>query len=69
MNHAADHPTLLRLPAWFGFPEERALPLAPDAYALKEVSPDWWEVRTTASGELIYSGLGPVQVERSPAPF
>lgn len=69
MNSNYEHPTLLRMPAWFGFPEERALPLAPDAYALKEVSPDWWEVRASGSGELIYSGLGPVQVGRSNAPF
>lgn len=64
-----NHPTLLQLPPWFGFPEERKLPLEPDAYALKEVHPDWWEVRTTGSNELIYSGLGPIEILRSPAPF
>ncbi|MBD9406251.1 hypothetical protein IB236_12960 [Acidovorax sp. ACV02] len=69
MNATDEHPTLLRMPPWLGFPEERKLPLAPDAYALKEVRPDWWEVRAACSGELIYSGLGPVEIVRSPAPF
>nr|WP_315540224.1 hypothetical protein [uncultured Comamonas sp.] len=62
------HPTLLRMPPWLGFPEERVLPLPPEAYTIEKADKDWWCVRD-AAGTLIYSGVGPVEVVRSPSPF
>lgn len=62
------HPTLLRMPPWLGFPEERVLPLPPEDYTVEKEGQDWWCVRNTA-GVLVYSGVGPVEVVRSPSPF
>lgn len=62
-------PTLLRMPSWLGVGllEERELPLAPGDY---KVTPgDRWTVTLLKTGETIYSGIGPVEVIRSPAPF
>ncbi|WP_260602686.1 hypothetical protein [Variovorax sp. MHTC-1] len=64
-----DGPTLLRMPSWLGVGllEERELPLAPGDY---KVTPgDSWTVTLLKTGETIYSGIGPVEVIRSPAPF
>lgn len=66
---AQNHPTLLRMPPWLGYPEEMALPLPPEAYTIREIQPDWWAVIEAPSGEWIYTGLGPVEVVQSPAPF
>lgn len=63
------HPTLLRMPSWLGYTEERELPLVADAYEVSKVSDDWWQVKIRRTGETIYSGIGPVEVFRSPAPF
>ena len=60
---------LLCMPPWFGWQEIRALPLPADAYVIREKAPDWFEVRLRDGGEMIYSGIGPVEVLRSPAPY
>ena len=62
-------PTLLRMPSWLGegVIEEQELPLAPGDY---KVTPgERWTVTSLKTGETIYSGIGPVEVVRSPAPF
>lgn len=68
MTTATPHPTLLRYPSWLVVvAEEQILPLPPEAY---QVTPgEWWSVRVRETGELIYSGIGPVDVVPSPAPF
>lgn len=68
MTPAIPHPTLLRYPSWLVVvAEEQILPLPPDAY---QVIPDeHWSVRVRATGELIYHGIGPVDVVLSTAPF
>lgn len=63
------HPTLLRMPPWLGYPEERELPQPPEAYTVQQLAADWWAVVESTTGEWIYTGLGPVEVVRSPAPF
>ena len=62
-------PTLLRMPSWLGegVIEEQELPLAPGDY---KVTPgERWTVTSLKTGELVYCGIGPVEVVRSPAPF
>ncbi len=62
-------PTLLRMPSWLGLGihEERELPLEPGNY---KVTPgDRWTVTSLKTGETVYSGIGPVEVVRSAAPF
>lgn len=61
-------PTLLTMPRWFGVPEVKILPGRPEHYVIDEVLPDWFVV-TDLDGERVYSGLGPVSIEQSPAPF
>lgn len=63
------HPTLLRMPSWLGYVEERELPLLADAYEVTQVRDDWWKIKIRRTGETIYEGIGPVEVFRSPAPF
>lgn len=61
------HPVCM--PPWLGLGihEERKLPLEPGDY---KVTPgERWTVTLLKTGETIYSGLGPVEVMRSPAPF
>ncbi|WP_076999611.1 hypothetical protein [Variovorax sp. KK3] len=64
-----DAPTLMRMPSWLGADvrEERELPLLPGDY---EVTPgeDRWTVRCRKTGQIVYNGIGPVEVVRSPAP-
>jgi hypothetical protein len=63
------YPTLLRMPSWLGLGihEERELPLEPGDY---KVTPgERWTVTSLKNGETVYSGIGPVEVFRSPAPF
>jgi len=50
-------------------PEQVLLPLPVDGYVIKERHPEWFEVRERATDKLIYSGLGPVAVAVSRAPF
>jgi hypothetical protein len=58
------------MPSWLGLGihEERELPLPPGAY---KVTPgdDRWTVSCLKTGETVYSGIGPVEVIRSPAPY
>lgn len=68
-NTPDNHPTLLMFPPWFGVREEQVLPLPADAYEIRERHPEWFEVRERATDRLIYSGLGPVSVIVSRAPF
>lgn len=67
----SNYPTLLCTPPWHGnglLPKEIELPLEPEAY---EVAQDGgtWHVTVKHSGEVIYSGDGPVELVESPAPF
>ncbi|EPD40835.1 MULTISPECIES: hypothetical protein [Comamonadaceae] len=62
------YPTLLTMPRWFGTPEVQILPGRPEHYFIDEIEPGWFAV-TDLDGDRIYCGLGPVTVERSPAPF
>lgn len=57
------HPTILRLPEWFGVPEQILLPLPPAEYELQEVHRDWWHVVAKPSGQTVYTGLGPIALE------
>jgi len=63
------HPTLLRLPPRRDFHWETLLPLRPADYVVRQRGDDWFEVRVRATGQLVYSGRGPVAVVVSPAPF
>jgi len=70
MNQPADHPTLLNMPTWcWREPSTVILPRPAADYELREVQPDWFEVRERDSANLIWSGIGPVSVTVSPAPF
>lgn len=62
------HPTLLRTPGRYGFPNERILPGNASDYITNEVHQGWWLV-VTVKGGLVYFGPGPASVVRSPAPF
>jgi hypothetical protein len=66
-----EYPTLLRHPAIapHRLTVEEVLPLTPEAYAVHQQAADWWVVTVAATGEVIYRGLGPVEVLRSRAPF
>lgn len=63
------HPTLLRLPPRRDFNWEVVLPLRPVDYVVRQRAAAWFEVRVGATEALVYSGLGPVEVILSPAPF
>lgn len=70
MTAPTDNPTLLRMPTWYGgMPDELVLPLEVAAYRVDQVEPDRWAVSVKATGEVIYRGIGPVEVVASPAPF
>lgn len=64
------YPTLLRYPTWYGgTPDEMVLPLEPTAYSVEQTGPDRWKVAVRHTGEVLYHGIGPVDVVVSPAPF
>lgn len=70
LNQGADwHPTLLRTPGRYGFPNERILPGSASDYITEEAHPGWLLVVTTVENCLVYFGPGPASVARSPAPF
>lgn len=70
MNAPHDYPTLLRYPTWYGgMPDEMVLPLEPSAYRVELVGEDRWKVTVRHTGEVLYHGIGPVEVIASPAPF
>ena len=65
-----ENPTLLRTPSWLGrdVVEEIHLPLMPGEY---KVTPgdDRWTVTCLKTQKVVYHGIGPVEIVRSPAPF
>lgn len=64
------YPTLLRTPTWYGgMPDELVLPLEAAAYRVEQVDADRWTVTVKHAGEVLYRGIGPVEVVESPAPF
>lgn len=66
----APYPTLLRYPTWYGgVPDEMVLPLEPTAYLVEQVEPDRWKVSVKHTGEVLYRGIGPVEIVESQAPF
>ena len=64
-----DHPTLLQMPPWLGGYEIAILPGAPEDYEIRQLHPDWLTVIRLADGKRVYTGIGPVEVFRSPAPL
>ncbi|EJE48769.1 hypothetical protein PMI14_06797 [Acidovorax sp. CF316] len=56
------HPTILRLPEWFGRPEQILLPLPAAEYLVQEVHRDWWHVVAKPTGQTVYTGLGPIEL-------
>lgn len=62
------HPTLLRTPGRYSFPNERILPGSASDYTTEEAKTGWVIVVTIEDG-LVYFGLGPACVVCSPAPF
>lgn len=64
------HPTLLRYSSWWRgrlIPSEYVLPLPAPHYEVIQVG--HWIVRVQATSEVIYQGIGPVDVVTSSAPF
>ncbi|MFV0677878.1 hypothetical protein [Variovorax sp. tm] len=60
--------TILYTPAWYSSTarEERTLPLAPGDY---KVTPgERWTVTSLKTNEVVYDGIGPVEVRRKPEP-
>lgn len=53
--------TLLCMHPWFGQPEEELLPGRPEDYRIEQQAPDWFVVRGPG-GQVVHSGLGPVQI-------
>lgn len=64
------HPTLLRIPAWYSelAHDEVVLPLPPEAYAVVREG-DRWRVTVSSTKDLVYVGVGPVELLVSRAPF
>lgn len=64
-----NHPTLLRIPTWYGgLPDEVVLPLPCIAYEVRHEA-DRSVVTVIETGECVYCGIGPAEVAVSPAPF
>ncbi|WP_428001785.1 hypothetical protein [Acidovorax sp.] len=59
------HPTILRLPEWFGQPEQILLPLPAAEYQVQQVHRDWWHVVARPTGQTVYTGLGPIRLEQA----
>lgn len=62
------YPTLLRTPGRSDMPRERVLPGEPHDYVVEPASEGWVLVNAVPEG-VVYYGLGPAEVVRSPAPF
>ncbi len=58
-------PTILRLPEWFGVPEQMELPLPAAEYLVRQEHADWWRVISVPTGKTVYTGLGPVSLDNS----
>lgn len=63
-----EFPTLLTMPRWFGTPEVKVMPGKPEDYFIEQLHPDWFLVYDS-DGDIVYSGVGPVSVHQSNAPF
>ncbi len=65
-----DHPTLLRIPAWYSglAHDEVVLPLLLNDYVVRQEG-SLWRVTVRETGDFVYLGSGPVEVVRSRAPF
>ena len=63
-----EFPTLLTMPRWFGTPEVKVMPGKPEDYFIEQLHPDWFQV-IDSDGDVVYSGVGPVSVCQSNAPF
>ncbi|GDY36330.1 MULTISPECIES: hypothetical protein [unclassified Acidovorax] len=71
INAPWSYPTLMCTPpgrAGGAFPTETVLPLEAEAYAVTQEG-EIWRVMVKHSGEVLYSGQGPVDLVESPAPF
>ena len=71
INAPWNYPTLMCTPpgrAGGAFPTETVLPLEAEAYAVTQEG-EIWRVMVKHSGEVLYSGQGPVDLVESPAPF
>lgn len=68
-----EHPTILRMPSWLGHSihEEMELPLQPGDYKVTpgQTNAHRWTVTQVKDGQIVYQGIGPVEVVASPAPF
>jgi hypothetical protein len=56
--------TILRTPSWLGSKvhEDRELPFTPGDY---KITPgDRWTVISLKSNEIVYDGIGPVEIQR-----
>lgn len=63
-----DEITILRAPSWLGpdVHEERELPQSPSNY---KVTPgERWTVTALKTDEVVYEGIGPVEIRRERAP-
>jgi hypothetical protein len=59
-----DQKTILRAPSWLGqdVHEDRELPLAPGDY---KITPGKrWSVTSLKTNEIVYDGIGPVEIRR-----
>jgi hypothetical protein len=59
-----DQKTILRAPSWLGqdVHEDRELPLAPGDY---KITPgERWTVTSLKTNEIVYDGIGPVEIRR-----
>ncbi|MFG0598445.1 hypothetical protein ACF8OH_27340 [Delftia sp. WSY_9] len=59
---------MITMPRWFGRPEVKVVPGKPENYRIEQLHADWFRV-VDSDGEVVYSGIGPVSVHQSPAPF
>jgi hypothetical protein len=62
-----DQTTILHTPSWLGrdVHEDRPLPLAPGDY---KVTPgERWTVTSLKTDEVVYNGIGPVEIRRERA--
>ncbi len=64
------HPTLLKIPSWYSRDacDEIPLPMRPKEYKIIPAG-SCVRVIERETGQLIYAGMGPVEVIESPAPF
>ncbi|VTU41673.1 hypothetical protein [Variovorax sp. RA8] len=59
-------PALLRMPSWLGPDAHESMELAFEPGDYKITPGDRWTVVLLKTGETVYSGIGPVEILRSP---